>query len=131
MRSFKIFFRKIRRIRRLKRRKKPSQKFLAYKSQALFIAQEKIAHFNQFYNFSVGKITIRNQKTRWGSCSKKGNLNFNYKLALLPTDLADYLVVHELCHIGEFNHSQNFWNLVGKTIQDYEKRRAELKKKVV
>ena len=101
--------------------------FLEYKAKALKLAKIKIAHFNQFYQFAFKNITVRNQKTRWGSCSKKGNLNFNYKIALLPETLADYLVVHELCHLGAFNHSKKFWNLVAKTIPNYLQIRKELR----
>jgi len=93
---------------------------MAYKLRALEIARQRIAYFNAFYQFPVNKITVRNQKTRWGSCSKKGNLNFNYKIALLPQSLSDYIIVHELCHLKEFNHSKNFWNLVAKTIPNYK-----------
>ena len=74
------------------------------------------------------KINIKNQKTRWGSCSKKGNLNFNYKIALLPQHLADYIIVHELCHLGEFNHSRSFWNLVAKVFPEYLGIRNELRR---
>ncbi|MFA6463413.1 MAG: M48 family metallopeptidase [Candidatus Paceibacterota bacterium] len=84
--------------------------------------------FNTSYNFTYNSVKIKSTKTRWGSCSSKGNLNFSYKIALLPEHLADYLVVHELCHLGEFNHSENFWNLVEKTIPDFAQRRHELKK---
>ena len=75
----------------------------------------------------VGRVAIRNQRSRWGSCSKQGNLNFNYKIALLPDALADYIVVHELCHLGEFNHSQAFWDLVAVAVPDHRERRAELR----
>ncbi|PIP23438.1 MAG: hypothetical protein COX90_01110 [Candidatus Nealsonbacteria bacterium CG_4_10_14_0_2_um_filter_38_17] len=70
---------------------------------------------------------MKNQKTRWGSCFKKGNPNFNYKIALLSQRLADYIVVHELCHLGELNHSQKSWNLVAKAVPDYPEIRDELK----
>ncbi len=70
-----------------------------------------------------------NQRTKWGSCSKKGNLNFNYKIALMPEKIADYIVVHELCHLKEFNHSRKFWNLVVKIIPDYLEIKKELKNK--
>lgn len=92
------------------------------------MAHARVAHFNSFYGFSVGRISIRDTKTRWGSCSKRGNLNFNYKILFLPAHLADYIVVHELCHLQEFNHSQNFWALVAKIFPNHKAMRAELKK---
>lgn len=103
------------------------EEYLKYKKQALLLVENKVKKFNVIYNFSYNKINIKNQKTRWGSCSKKGNLNFNYKIALLPDRLAEYIVVHELCHLGQFNHSQKFWNLVAKTIPDYLEIRENLK----
>ena len=99
-----------------------------YKGITLNLVEQRILHFNKIYNYSVGKIAIKNQKTRWGSCSKRGNLNFNYKIALLPERLADYVVVHELCHLKEFNHSKKFWSLVGETVPNYLEMRKELKK---
>ena len=109
--------------------KKNSKKdFIKYKEQALLLARNRVAYFNNIYNFGFNKINIRNQKTRWGSCSKKGSLNFNYKIALLPARLADYIIVHELCHLGEFNHSPNFWNLVAQTAPDYLEIRRQLKR---
>lgn len=98
-----------------------------HKNKAQQIALNKVAQFNQIYNFPVNKIIIKNHKTLWGSCSKKGNLNFNYKIALLPERHIDYIIVHELCHLKEFNHSQNFWNLVEKTIPEHKIIRKELK----
>jgi len=102
--------------------------FLRYKDQALVLAEKRVAYFNKTYNYAWNKITIKNQKTRWGSCSKKGNLNFNYKIVLLPQKMADYIIVHELCHLGQFNHSQKFWNLVARAMPDYLEIRNELKK---
>jgi len=102
--------------------------YAEYKDQALALAQERIECFNKIYGFKFNKINIKNQKTRWGSCSRKGNLNFNYKIALLPERLADYIIVHELCHLKRFNHSQKFWNLVAKAFPDYLDIRNELKK---
>jgi predicted metal-dependent hydrolase len=99
-----------------------------YKEQALALVRDKITQFNEHYKFVFNQISIKNQKSRWGSCSRKGNLNFNYKIALLPEDLVDYIVVHELCHLGEFNHSANFWNLVAETMPDYKEKRARLKR---
>lgn len=102
--------------------------YAEHKERARTIAHARLAHFNQIYQFDYKRISIRNQKTRWGSCSKQGNLNFNYKIALLPDHLVDYIVVHELCHLQEFNHSQDFWNLVAKAIPEHKTHRAELKK---
>ena len=109
-------------------KKEEKTRFLEYKDRARIFAEERIAYFNASYSFHVGHITIRNQKTRWGSCSKRGDLNFNYKIALLPRHLSDYIIVHELCHLAELNHSQTFWRLVGKTIPDYSAIKKELKK---
>jgi len=105
--------------------------YKALKNQTLALVQERIKYFNQHYRFPYGRISIRMQKSRWGSCSRKGNLNFNYKLIQLPQYLADYIVVHELCHLKEFNHGSNFWNLVAETIPDYKAWRIELRKKFI
>lgn len=110
-------------IKRLGRRD-----YQKYKEIALNLVEQKISHFNKIYNYSVGRIVIKNQKTRWGSASRRGNLNFNYKIALLPDKLADYVVVHELCHLQEFNHSKKFWDLLGKTIPNHPELKRELKK---
>ncbi|MEK7463164.1 MAG: M48 family metallopeptidase [Patescibacteria group bacterium] len=102
--------------------------YAEYRDRAFVLAQKRIEYFNNIYSFKFNKINIKNQKTRWGSCSKKGNLNFNYKIALLPERLADYIIVHELCHLKEFNHSQRFWNLVARIMPDYLEIRNELRK---
>ncbi len=101
--------------------------FKRYKEQARTLATARLAHFNIYYKHSIGKVYIRNQKSRWGSCSGKGNLNFNYKIALLPPDLADYIIVHELCHLKQMNHSRNFWSLVEEQIPDYKTRRKQIR----
>ncbi len=76
----------------------------------------------------VGRICIKNTLTRWGSCSSKGNLNFSYRLCLLPKHLSDYIIIHELCHLREFNHSSRFWDLVAFFAPAYAAHREELKK---
>jgi predicted metal-dependent hydrolase len=99
-----------------------------HRAQALRIVHEKIAKLNAHYNFQYNRIAIRDQRTRWGSCSSRKNLNFNYRIVFLPNELAEYLVAHELCHLAQMNHSQAFWDLVGETIPEYKRLRAELKR---
>ena len=98
------------------------------KEQAELFVESRINYFNKFYNFKINRISIKNQSTRWGSCSSKGNLNFNYKIIYLKPELADYLIVHELCHLGELNHSKRFWALVKKTVPDYAEVGRQLRR---
>lgn len=102
--------------------------YLEHKVGALKSINERLAHFNQFYNFKINRVSIKKPTTRWGSCSRLGNLNFNYRLLWLPEHLADYIIVHELCHLGELNHSPKFWRLVEQTLPNYKTLRKELKK---
>jgi hypothetical protein len=108
-------------------RKRPSKVYLANKERARQLVLSRLEYFNRFYGFTWGRVAIKNTKRRWGSCSKKGNLNFNYRVALISQDLADYVLVHELCHLGQFNHSRAFWELVAKTLPDYKVARKKLK----
>ena len=84
-------------------------------------------YYSNIIGVDYNNITIRSQKTRWGSCSSRGNLNFNVALMLVPTEILDYVVVHELCHRKEMNHSVAFWNEVRKILPDYKERRKWLK----
>ncbi len=95
--------------------------------QALEIIPKRVAYFASLVGVTYGHITIRNQKSRWGSCSGKGNLNFNCLLMLMPPDVLDYVVVHELCHRKEMNHSSQFWAEVRKILPDCEKQKLWLK----
>lgn len=103
-----------------------AQNFRQQKEAARTLVQTKLEHFNQHYHFSWKRISIRNSSTRWGSCSRQMNLNFNYKIIYLPPTIQDYIIVHELCHLAEMNHSPRFWNCVAKTIPDYKSRRQQL-----
>lgn len=103
--------------------------YLANKEKARAIIEQKIRLFNNMYNFRYRKVAVKNQKTRWGSCSRDGNLNFNYKIIYLSEDLIDYIIVHELCHLKEMNHGRKFWNLVGLAVPKYLSVRKELRKK--
>ena len=87
--------------------------------KALIDIPERVRHYAPYVGVSYGRITIRNQKTRWGSCSAKGNLNFNCLLMLAPPEVRDYVVVHELCHRLEMNHSTRFWAQVEKVLPNY------------
>ncbi len=103
--------------------------YVKHKEVARTLVHERLEYFNHHYGFTYGRVAIRDQRSRWGSCSKKGNLNFNYRIALLPPHLADYIIVHELCHLHEFNHSQKFWALVAETIPAHRACRHELRTK--
>ena len=95
--------------------------------QARQTIPERVAHFAPLVGVTYGRITIRSQHTLWGSCSSKGNLNFNCLLMLTPPEVLDYVVVHELCHRKEMNHSARFWAEVGRVLPDYEIRRKWLR----
>ena len=106
---------------------KSTSHFKQHKETARKEILTRLTHWNQYYNFSYNRVAIRNQRRRWGSCSSLKNLNFNYKLILLPDHLHDYVIVHELCHLKEMNHGRNFWLEVAKTIPDYKNRVQELR----
>lgn len=99
--------------------------------KAVAYLPERVRHYSEKLNVTYGRITIRNQRSRWGSCSSKGNLNFNCLLMLAPPEVADYVVVHELCHRMEMNHSRRFWALVASAMPDYQKWERWLKKEGV
>lgn len=112
----KLFLKKIGR-KEYKKDKDRAKKFIL----------ERIDYFNKDGRFAFNKIFIKNQLSRWGSCSKNKNLNFNFKLLYLPIELADYVIVHELCHLIELNHSKDFWTLVSEILPQYKALRKRLK----
>ena len=97
------------------------------KKRAENVLIERCCYYAGLMGDSYGSITVREQKTRWGSCSAKGNLNFNWKLVLMPEEILEYVVVHELAHRLQMNHSTEFWDEVEKILPDYRKRRQWLK----
>ena len=97
------------------------------RKQAAEAIKARCRYYAPVMGVSYGTVTIREQKTRWGSCSMKGNLNFNWKLVLMPPEILDYVVVHELAHRIQMNHSAAFWAEVGKILPDYRERRQWLK----
>jgi len=92
----------------------------ALSKEALRVIRERLDFFAPQLGRAPGRVTIRDQKSRWGSLSSKGNLNFNWKLILAPVQALDYVVIHELCHLQEFNHSRRFWALVKQQMPEYE-----------
>lgn len=96
------------------------------------IAQQEITkrvkHFAALFGVKYARVIVRNQKSRWGSCAKSGNISFNYRLLFLPTELADYVVVHEVCHLLEMNHSKRFWAHVARSVPDHNALRKQLRK---
>ncbi|MGR6835174.1 M48 family metallopeptidase [Syntrophomonas erecta] len=95
-------------------------------------AREQIEKRLKFYQPKVGvkpaRVMIKDQKKRWGSCSSKGNLNFNWRSVMAPSPVLDYIIVHELCHLVHLNHSREFWNLVSAILPDYGNRKDWLRK---
>lgn len=106
-----------------------------YRKQAICVFEKQVNHWfpilkehtEGISRIPLGRIAVRNQKTRWGSCSSKGNINFNWRLLMAPTEVLEYVVVHELCHLVYMNHSGVFWDLVEKLLPNYKECRGWLK----
>ena len=96
------------------------------RERAKSVLAQRTAYFAWQIGVTYGRIIVRDQKTRWGSCSQTGNLNFNFRLILAPLEVLDYVVVHELCHRRQMNHSAQFWQEVAQVLPDYRKRKAWL-----
>lgn len=98
-----------------------------YREQARLVCTKQAEYYSKTMGVTYGRIAIKNTRTRWGSCSSLGNLNFHWKLVLMPPAILDYVVVHELAHRKEMNHSSRFWAEVEKILPDYRERRKWLK----
>ncbi len=115
------------RKRKPKRASSVTKHFLAYKETSRAVIHQQLQYWNQFYGFKYNRVAIRNQRRCWGSCTSLKNLNFSYKLLFLPRHLLDYIIIHELCHLQELNHGQNFWSLVEQQCPDYKTHIKELR----
>ena len=104
-----------------------SEELHALADRAMEVIPQRVAHFAPLVGVRYGRITIRNQRTRWGSCSGKGNLNFNCLLMLAPPEVLDYVVVHELCHRLDMNHSDRFWAQVERCCPGWREHRRWLR----
>jgi predicted metal-dependent hydrolase len=98
-----------------------------HKERAREIITNRVQYWTQIMGLSYNRLSIRHTNTRWGSCSSKRNLNFSYKLMFLEPELMDYIIIHELAHLVEMNHSKRFWNIVGTYCEDYLELRARLR----
>ena len=119
------WFRTRRRVRT--RTSSVTKHFTQHKEAARALVYTRLAHYNQYYGLVYNRVTIRNQRRCWGSCTSLKNLNFSYKLLFLPEEVCDYVIVHELCHLKEMNHGPAFWALVAETMPHYKVCRRALK----
>lgn len=103
--------------------------YLRYKEAARDLIQRKVDYYAKKYDFKYKRLSIRNQMTRWGSCSVSGGLNFSYRLLFLQPEEQDYIIVHELCHLRQPNHSGKFWREVEKILPNYKDIHQSLKAK--
>jgi len=97
------------------------------KKQAKVYFFRRVDELAQAYSFEYNRVSIRDQSTRWGSCSSYKNLNFNWRLFLAPNSISDYVIIHELAHTKQMNHSKAFWEIVGNILPDYKARRRWLR----
>lgn len=113
---------------RERRREIRSKLELWYREQARKTICERLEYYKKRLGVEYNSFRIKEQKTLWGSCSSKKNLNFNWKIIMAPLKIIDYIIVHELCHLIEMKHNERFWKLVKNEMPDYEERRRWLQK---
>ncbi len=124
---FNSFLRKsVRRRKPQGRTEKERTHYTLHKEHARTLIHERIQYWCTLIPVTPKRIAVKDQRSRWGSCSTKGNLNFNYRLAFLPIELVDYVIVHELTHLLEFNHGKGFWDKVALVLPDYKMRMETL-----
>ena len=119
--------RSVQRMGALKPLPSGKKEYTRHREAARVFVRERLVYWNSIYRFQYQRVAIKNTRSLWGSCSRKGNLNFSYKLLFLPREVADYVIVHELCHLKEHNHGRGFWRLVAETQPDYLRLRRELR----
>ncbi len=110
-----------------KPRVKRTSSYELYKEAARQVVHERLEYWAPYCGVTYHRVAIRDTRRSWGSCSERGNLNFSYKLLFLSPCLRDYIIVHELCHRIELNHSPNFWREVERVLPDYRARRRALR----
>ncbi len=98
-----------------------------FRSQARYVITERVTLMSEKMGLRFGTIRIKDTVSRWGSCSRRGNLNFNWRLVIAPMHIIDYLVVHELVHLKEMNHSRRFWDMVSLYCPEYKNHVVWLK----
>lgn len=98
-----------------------------FKKEALSLFNERVEYYSDIIRMKPKAIAVKKQKTRWGSCSSRGNINLNIKLLMLPPDIMDYVIVHEMIHLKIMNHSSEFWKSVASVLPDYRNRIKLLK----
>ena len=113
--------------RRVVRRARVMRPTPAQREGAREIISARAAHWAAALGVKYNRIAIKSQRTLWGSCSRRGNLNFNWRLAAAPPEALDYVVIHELCHLRELNHSRKFWAHVAAACPDYKQHRRWLR----
>jgi predicted metal-dependent hydrolase len=122
--------RAVARMRTIKPQPSPAllrREYHELKEEARAFVARRLPELNRPYGFSYRAVHIRNQKTRWGSCSRSGTLSFHYRILKLPPALQDYLLTHELCHLAQMNHGKRFWELIARTLPEYQSLRVALR----